>query len=303
MPGIIAWPAMASQQPRVSWDTAITSDFLPTIMDVLALHGHAVQRPAAQKGWAVDGISLLPVIKGGGAPVAQRCIGHLYWDAPQGNANGDNKGYRCGKWKLVHGSMSCAPPQIAGCGDTPGLYNLETDLGERHDLSASEPAVLASMMANLTKWYESVLHSEMHESVCPNANGGGGYFPGGGKVVPGNSSECNWVPNATLGGGKVLTVKKATKSECCGACRNTRGCQAAHWEGAAGSSTDGGDGDNDKGLPSHQCNLRTNADVWRNGTGSVCIACGASPPRPYSCVRVTGYPALCKRPSCKTLSE
>ena len=280
MPGIIAWPAMASQgQPRVSWDTAITSDFLPTIMDVLALHGHAVQRPAAQTGWAVDGISLLPVIKGGGAPVARRCIGHLY-------ANGNNKGYRCGKWKLVNGSKSCAPPQIAGCGDTPGLYNLETDLGERHDLSASEPAVLASMMANLTNWYESVLHSEIHESVCPNANGGGGFWPGGGKVVPGNSSECNWAPNAQLGGGKVLTVKKATKSECCGACRNTAGCQAAHWgalRSAAGSSTDDGGDDTVA-----QCNLRTNA-VWRNGTGSVCIACGAGPRRPYSG----------KRPPCK----
>ena len=117
--------------------------------------------------------------------------------------------------------------------------------------------------------------------------------------MPGNSSECNWVPNAQLGGGKVLTVETASKSECCGACRNTPGCQAAHWESAAGSSAGGGDGDDDKEFPSHQCNLRTNA-VWWNGTGSVCIACGVGPPRPYSCVRVTGYPALCKRPSCKS---
>ena len=47
---------------RVSWELALTADFLPTIMDVLN-----VSRPAHQSDWGMDGRSMLPLLK---APVS-----------------------------------------------------------------------------------------------------------------------------------------------------------------------------------------------------------------------------------------
>ena len=46
--------------------------------------------------------------------------------------------------------------------------DLEADLGERTDLAQQEPEILASMVANLTAWWESVRHSIAAESKCPN---------------------------------------------------------------------------------------------------------------------------------------
>lgn len=45
--------------------------------------------------------------------------------------------------------------------------DLESDLGERHDLAKQQPAVLASMIANLTVWWDSIQESIVHESKCP----------------------------------------------------------------------------------------------------------------------------------------
>ena len=46
------------------------------------------------------------------------------------------------------------------------LYDLETDLGERNDVSAQYPDVLKAIMANFTLWHESVMHSIDDESKC-----------------------------------------------------------------------------------------------------------------------------------------
>jgi hypothetical protein len=73
VPGIVAWPAVVKGPARSSWDTVITSDFLPTIMEILA-----VERPPSQRGWAMDGVSILPILRG--EPAARRCIGHNFND-------------------------------------------------------------------------------------------------------------------------------------------------------------------------------------------------------------------------------
>ena len=54
VPGIIAWPAVVRGPARESWDPVITSDFLPTIMEVLG-----VRRPISQMNWGFDGATLL----------------------------------------------------------------------------------------------------------------------------------------------------------------------------------------------------------------------------------------------------
>ena len=74
MPGIMAWPAVVKSGPNTeSWHTVISSDFLPTMLEVLG-----VSRPASQQAWAMDGVSQLSFLKG--EPVAPRCIGHLFAD-------------------------------------------------------------------------------------------------------------------------------------------------------------------------------------------------------------------------------
>ena len=102
VPGIISWPAIIKGDREASWTTAITSDFLPTMLEVLNVQVRAgsrylyfsisvarllcrvlsmnnpavTQRPGKQSGWAMDGVSLLPLLRGEEMP--PRCIGHLF---------------------------------------------------------------------------------------------------------------------------------------------------------------------------------------------------------------------------------
>ena len=55
-PGMLEWPAKISQN-RETWMPACTTDYLPTVMDVLGVtHPHPT--------WATDGMSLMPLIEG-----------------------------------------------------------------------------------------------------------------------------------------------------------------------------------------------------------------------------------------------
>ena len=95
VPGIIAWPAVVGPVARESWETVITSDFLPTIMDILH-----VKRPLSQAHWEMDGVSILPILLGQPAP--NRCIGHNF-----NTEGGIDRALRCGKWKLVQYPLRC----------------------------------------------------------------------------------------------------------------------------------------------------------------------------------------------------
>ena len=143
-----------------------------------------VRRPISQMNWGFDGVSILPILRG--EPASHRCLGHNF-----NTEGGIDKALRCGKWKLVHytgfgGSGGACPPGATGCkqgadqscgvhadgssvcrGKTL-LYNLETDLGERHDLSATEPEMLAVMLENDKSWSASIAKSiGPAESNCP----------------------------------------------------------------------------------------------------------------------------------------
>ena len=161
MPGIISWPAVVGVA-RESWDTVITSDFLPTIMEILS-----VERPSAQRDWALDGTSVMPILREEAVP--PRCIGHNF----NSNDGGIDKGFRCGKWKLVLYCNKTGADQSCGAGEgyckgKALLYDLEADIGERNDLSASEPEVLKSMLVNESLWFKSIERSiGKAESNCP----------------------------------------------------------------------------------------------------------------------------------------
>ena len=65
------------------------------------------------------------------------------------------------------------------------LYDLSTDLGERHDLAAAEPAVLQMMLENERSWTASIAHSIAVESKCPA------------RVVPPRHLSIDW-KNGTI---------------------------------------------------------------------------------------------------------
>ena len=174
VPGIVSFPAEIQRQgPRnhndeyddaiVSWETVITMDFLPTVMELLG-----VERPINQQSWAMDGRSILPLLKNATG---------FRWDNTEegarsfGMGNHDPKvnavhgyGYRYGKWKYVEGSVSCTLPSCR----KPLLFDLSNDIGERHDLSKTHPDVLEDLQGKFREWHASVMKSRREESNCTN---------------------------------------------------------------------------------------------------------------------------------------
>ena len=157
VPTVVSWPAVVGAQApaRASWELVVTTDFLATVMDALG-----VDRPAAQRDWAFDGRSVLPILRGGAWPDARE-VGWAYNNWPYDTSNG--YGYRSGSWKLVVGSTSCG---WANC-SVPMLFDLASDLGETRDLAAARPDVLAAMLTNVSAWADTVTRSRALESLCP----------------------------------------------------------------------------------------------------------------------------------------
>jgi hypothetical protein len=105
-------------------------EFLPTFLAV------ASGKPPA--GVNLDGFNILPVLEGGGRSPRTECF---YQDKGA-------KAARVNQWKWVQSPK-------AG-----GLFNLAEDIGEKNDLSAQEPAVLAMMKARWAAWRVEMDHAE-----------------------------------------------------------------------------------------------------------------------------------------------
>lgn len=162
--GIVSFPSQVLGN-GTSWETVVTMDFLPTVMDLLS-----VSRPPEQQDWAFDGRSILPLLRDHenfrwrDTPEGPRSIGIGYHDTHLSVTKG--WGYRFGQWKLVQGSASCNQTDC----QKAQLFNLETDLGERHDLAEDYPDILADLKLKFKAWFESVLHSRDQESNCTKAS-------------------------------------------------------------------------------------------------------------------------------------
>jgi arylsulfatase A-like enzyme len=154
VPGVVSYPRLVGAVSLESWQTVTTMDFLPTVLELL---GNA-SRPSGQTSWAIDGVSILPVLVGETLPA--RGIGWAYMSIDA--TADDGYGFRYGKWKLVVGGRSCTQEECK----RPMLYDLEADLGERRDLSSAHPDLMAAMIHNFTLWRASVHQSRQHESRC-----------------------------------------------------------------------------------------------------------------------------------------
>ncbi|MGK0155826.1 MAG: arylsulfatase A-like enzyme [Neolewinella sp.] len=138
VPMIWSWPGHI--EPKQTYQQPVISlDILPT---VLAAAGSAIEPEAIGKGRRqtrriYDGVDLLPFFgakQPPGAPHESLC-----WRMMMRGA-----AVRQGQWKLVRTPF--APPQ---------LYNLNSDIGEQHNLAAEQPSRVTELMAVLTKWEES----------------------------------------------------------------------------------------------------------------------------------------------------
>ena len=90
----------------------------------------------------IDGVSLVPLLKGGSLPPRP-----LFWHYPHyGNQGGEPSSIiRQGDWKLIHYWED----------GRNELYNLAADVGEQHDLAVIETNRAADLWSQLQVWLKS----------------------------------------------------------------------------------------------------------------------------------------------------
>jgi arylsulfatase A-like enzyme len=134
-PLIVRWPGVV--EPGTQCAVPVTStDFYPTFLEAAGLDLLPEQH--------VDGVSLLPLLRGEGALDREA----IYWHYPHYGNQGGTPGssVRVGDHKLIEffedGRLE--------------LYDLRTDVGEDHNLAQSRPALTKRLAELLATWRESI---------------------------------------------------------------------------------------------------------------------------------------------------
>ncbi len=135
VPLIMRWPGKMPAG-QVSAVPTITNDFYPTIAAAIQAEKEIPK--------AVDGTSVLKLLANPGT-AANRS---LYWHYPHYSNQGGKPGSSVlqGNYKLILNYED----------NSAELYNLSTDKGEQHDLSAAEPAMAAKLKQQLQSWLQKV---------------------------------------------------------------------------------------------------------------------------------------------------
>jgi arylsulfatase A-like enzyme len=138
VPGLIEWPAKI--KPRTTAIPAVTSDYLPTILEIIGAE-QTDKRP-------LDGISLLPIINGKmkerGSPIAFQSAGQVALIGDRYKIYGS--GGRKKEQELTLLKLK--------------LFNLKKDPSEKNDLAAHHPDLIKKMTATLKQWRKSCRHSD-----------------------------------------------------------------------------------------------------------------------------------------------
>ncbi len=133
-PLIIRWPGV-TEAGSVCRAPMISTDYYPTLLDMAGLP----LRPSQH----VDGVSLVPLLKGGTRPERP-----LFWHYPHYSNQGGAPGgaVRLGDFKLIEWFEDMRLE----------LFNLKDDLGEQRDLAARMPEKTAALRQQLHDWRDSV---------------------------------------------------------------------------------------------------------------------------------------------------
>lgn len=127
VPCLMRWPAKLPRG-KVTNQPAITMDLTATF---LSIAGAKSDRP-------LDGMNLLPVLTGEQPPQERT----FYWRVNRSNRY--QKAIRHGDWKYV----------LDGAVDL--LFNLQNDIGERHDLGYQNQPILSDLKARLKAWEQEM---------------------------------------------------------------------------------------------------------------------------------------------------
>lgn len=183
VPAIIEWPAVINV-PRRSSVPCVTSDILPTLLDLLDLKHPAPQRP-------LDGISLRPLLVDGTMKARPSPIGFWKYASQGESANGrwlsedvsrgttpttrnpaitflnykhpvarthdftGEAAWTDNRYKLIVGE----PRRRGQAGPRTELYDLTTDPKEEHNLATEQPEIVRRMTEQLHAWQSSVERS------------------------------------------------------------------------------------------------------------------------------------------------
>jgi len=164
VPGFIHWPGVIEQHV-VTDHAAVTSDFMPTVLDLIGL---LHPRP----NWAADGMSLLPLLTGAIAPTSPRTkpIGFKLhaqeaWQEDFGSdgvwklVKKPNKG-QCDVFDEPYASMTSK--ELNG----PFLFNLSEDPLESNNLCSQYQDRCDSMSTAMNNFMLSLEDSARDESQC-----------------------------------------------------------------------------------------------------------------------------------------
>ncbi|MFK7767178.1 MAG: sulfatase [Mariniblastus sp.] len=158
VPGFLVWPNKV-KSPRTTDIPAVTSDYLPTILDAIGVD--APDRP-------LDGISLLPLIEGEmenrNSPIGFESKNVATWNTDQHKlvvrktkvANGNHNKKKNTKEK---------PNSKAGEETVVELYDLLADRSEKRNIASNEPELVKQLSQALEAWQAS----------CKKSDGGGDY--------------------------------------------------------------------------------------------------------------------------------
>lgn len=129
VPFLAKWPARLPAG-KVTDEFLTALEFFPTIA--------AATGAKVPEGIKLDGFDMLPVLRGE-KPSSRT---EMFWERRKDHA------IRVGNWKWVQ------------TGAAKGLYDLSKDRGEKTDVSADNPAVLADLKARFGKWKAEMEASE-----------------------------------------------------------------------------------------------------------------------------------------------
>ena len=139
VPGLMEWPGRI--RPGNTTVPAVTSDYLPTILDLIGA------KPADER--PLDGLSLQPLFRGQmkerGQPIGFQSGGQVAW-----------VGDRFKLWGRAGGKQAGQLPPLK-------LFDLVDDPGEKTDVSAQHPEVVARMTREFKAWRASVEASDRGE--------------------------------------------------------------------------------------------------------------------------------------------
>ena len=165
VPCYMRWPA-GFQSPTKVTRLAAHIDVLPTVLEACGVTATAEPK--------LDGISLLSLLKSPAAGWPERTL-YFQWDSGQIPRKGQAFTALTEKWKLVQPcgmdaklhrntrSEYAACARLQGLGersiDGPArqeLYDMTTDAGEKKDLAAGHPEIVAKLKAQYEAWFDDV---------------------------------------------------------------------------------------------------------------------------------------------------